>query len=189
MLFAFRGVRFFQVLLAFIALATGIGAVLSLKVFTDDKVLPMLFVAGFLAIVFLWSFTTAIRVPTSFIAIAPERTRIRFPGFVDTVILNTDIIDATLVRQSLFAGIGVRTDFRGHVVLATTLGKTAELRLRKPIRIWLIPKLIPLRAERLGLTVRNPEKLVARFASTGTTPARPASTAPRAASKMKRRGR
>jgi hypothetical protein len=168
MLFAFRGMRFFQLILVIAALAMGVGATLSLKAFVDNDVIPMLFVALILGAVFIWAFSTALRAPTSFVAITDERMRIRFAGFVDTVIATADVTGARLVRRNILGGIGVRTNFGGDVALVSAWGEVVELTLRKPMRVWLIPKLIPLRAERLTLSLRNPQKVVERF---GTAPA------------------
>lgn len=179
MLFAFRGIRMFQVIMVVVSLTTGVGAVLALKGFTDDGVIVLLLAAVLLGIVFLWAFTTAIRIPTSFVAIAPERTRIRFAGFIDTVIGNDDILSARLVKRPAFIGmLGVRANFNGAVTLATSFGPVAELTLKHPVRVWVIPRLIRVRATRLSLTVRNPQKLVERFAAT-PAPAAPATRAKR----------
>jgi hypothetical protein len=177
-LFAFRGIRAFQALLAGVALGAGVGAVFALKAFADDDLLPMLFVAILLGVTFLWSFATAIRAPTSFVAVSPERTRIRFAGFVDTVIDNRDILGVRLTRRRPWAGVGVRTNLRGEVALVTAWGAVAELSLRRPVRVWLIPNLVPLRAERLVVSVRHPEKLAERFgARTSLAPSPPSSPA------------
>ena len=180
MLFAFRGVRMYQVLLAGIALAMGIGATLSLKVFVDSRAVLMLPVAILLTLIFFWSFAGALRAPTSFVAVAEERTRIRFPGCVDTVIENRDILAVRLVRRNILGGIGVRTNFGGDVALVTTWGNVVELTLRRPLRVWLIPRLVPLKAERLTLSLKNPQKLVERFGpSPATVASAPSNTADR----------
>lgn len=163
MLFAFRGVRGFQVLLAVIALVCGVASTLLLKKVADGDGVLLLLPAAFLGLVFLWAFATTLRVPTSFVAITSERTRIRFAGFVDTVVSNDNIAGARLKRRSILGGIGVRTNFNGEVALVTTWGDVAEVTFRQPIRVWLIPRVIPLRALRLTLSLRNPEKLVDRF--------------------------
>jgi hypothetical protein len=184
MLFAFRGVRGLQVFAALVALAFAIGATLMLKSFTDGGPLPLLFVAGIFGLAFLWLFAIAVRAPTSFVAISPERTRIRFAGFVDTVIANEDILGVELSRHSILGGIGVRTNFSGTVTLASTWGQSADLVLRTPIRVWFVPRLVPVRGTRLRVTVRNPHKLVERFGAPKS-----ASPGPTAARKMAAGGR
>lgn len=184
MLFAFRGIRLLQAVLAVVALGVGVGAVLALKAFVDGRGAPFIFLALILGVVFLWAFGTALRAPTSFVAVAPERTRIRFAGFIDTVIANEDVVAARLVQHAIWKGIGVRTAFTGDVALASWWGTAAELTLARPVRVWLIPKLIPVRAKRLVVTVRNPQKLVERFAQPVRAPSRPAAPT----RKMRRRG-
>jgi hypothetical protein len=159
MLFGFRGIRLFQLLLVLAALAAGIGATVLVKAYTGDAGLPALFGAFGLGLVFLWAFATALRAPTSFVAVAGERTRIRFAGFIDTVIPNSDVLSVTVQHRSLLYGIGVRTDFRGEVGLISIPGEVAVLALREPVRVWLIPRLIRLRARRLAVSVRHPERL------------------------------
>lgn len=163
MLFAFRGIRMFQVMLALIALACGVGATVALKGVADGQGIVLLLPALILGLVFLWAFAAALRAPTSFVAITPERTRIRFAGLVDTVISNGDVAGARLVRRNILGGIGVRTNFAGEVALVSTWGEVVEISLRKPLRVWLVPKLIPLHATRLTLSLRNPQKMVDRF--------------------------
>jgi hypothetical protein len=182
-IFAFRGIRRFQALLAVAALLSGVGCVLALRGFTEGRGTPLIFIAIILGAVFLWAFATTLAAPTSFVAIAEERTRIRFAGFVDTVVANDSIVEARLVRRSLLWGIGVRTNFRGHVALLSSWGEAVELTFQTPVRIWLVPRLVPVRAERLTLSVRNPARLVEHF-----TPAPGASHTTRIARKVKSRG-
>ena len=188
MLFGFRGVRAFQLLMAFVALACALGATLLLKGFTDGGSMGLVLIAVVLGLLFLWLFGIALRAPTSFVAVAPERTRIRFAGFVDTVIDNRDIAGVRVVRQSFFAGLGVRTDFHGTVSLVTAWGDVAEFTLNRPMRVWLIPRLVPLRAQRLRLSVRHPAKLVERFGEPPAGPS-PAAARPRKMASTGRRRR
>ena len=191
MLFGFRGIRAFQVILSIAALLSGIGAVISLKIFADDRTWVFLPLAMLLGLVFLWLFSTTLRAPTSLLAVdlgEKRRTRIRFAGFVDTVIDNRDILGVRLRHTNVLYGVGVRTNFGGDVALLSTWGDAAELTLRNPIRIWLIPRLIPLRARRLTLSIRNPEKLVAQFAQAPGAQAASAQPVTRPAG-ARRRGR
>ena len=169
LLFGFRNMQRFQVILAFAALLSGVGGVISLKAFLDDRAWPLLLITGFLVLIFIWLFGTTMRAPTSLVAVAPERTRIRFAGFVDTVIDNRDILGVRLKKTNILTGIGVRTNFSGDVALLSTWGVSAEIILRNPIRVWLIPRLIPLKAWRLTLSIRHPEKLVDRFGEPSAT--------------------
>lgn len=184
MLFAFRGMRFLQVVMALGALICGVSAVIALKAYTDGSSLWLLFAAGLLGLAFLFLFSSALRAPTSFVAISPDRTRIRYVGFLDRVFDNTEIEGVTLRRWPWWGGLGVRTAFRGEVALVSMWGGCAEVHFRSPVRVWLIPRLIPVRARRLILSVKNPDKLVERFG-----PPPPAgSPAPNRARKVKNRG-
>ena len=183
MLFVFRWIRAFQVGLALVCLATGIGAVLCVLLVAEGQALGLI-PAVILGLAFLWTFAATLRAPTSFVAIADERTRIRFAGFVDTVIANSDIRSAKRVTWPPWGGIGIRTNFRSHVALTTAWGEAVELELRNPVRIWVVPRLWRVKATRLTLTLRNSHKLVERFAG-GAASSSPASTPPR---RMKRRG-
>ena len=117
-----------------------------------------------LLFVFGWSFMGALRAPTSFVAITDERTRIRFAGFVDTVVATPDITSAEMVRWNILGGIGIRTNFGGKVALVTAGGTAVEIRLRNPIRVSVIPGLLRVKADRLTLSVKNPQRMVERFA-------------------------
>ena len=187
MLFAFRGIRFFQAIIALVALVMAVGAVFALKGFSDDGNPLLLPAAVVLGLLFIWAFATALRAPTSFVAIAPERTRIRFAGFVDTVFDNGDVIAARVVHQPSWGGLGVRKQLGGGIALLTAWGEVVELELRRPLRVWLIPRLVPLRSTRLRLSVRHPEKLAERFSPAAG--ARPdTSPQPGRGRKMRQRG-
>lgn len=164
MLFAFRGIRAFQVLLGLIALITGLGAVFLARAVADGNGSILIIPGIVLLFVFGWSFMGALRAPTSFVAITDERTRIRFAGFVDTVVATPDITSAQTVRRNILGGIGIRTDFGGKVALVTATGTAVEISLRNPIRVSVIPGLLRVKADRLTLSVKNPQRMVERFA-------------------------
>lgn len=186
MLFGFREIRLFQALLALAALSSGIGAVFAAKWFSDNRSPFLLLLTGCLALVFLWMFGATLKAPTSFVAISEDRTRIRFANFVDTIIANSNVAGADIARHWLPAGIGLRTNFRGDVALVSTTGEVARLTFRQPVRIWLIPRLIPLRVRRLSLSVRNPQKLVERFEQPSPQPSPAPVKAVRAKQKRQR---
>ncbi len=165
MLFVFRGTRLLQVILALVTLIMGVSCVLYLSAFQEEQAILSAIIAIVLGGVALVAFSLAVRMPTSFVAISDERTRIRFGGFVDTVILNSDVIGARLVWHPWYAGLGVRSNFGGTVGLIGAWGAVAELDLNQPVRIWLIPRLLRVRARKLRVSVKNPQKLVDRFAA------------------------
>lgn len=183
MLFGFRGIRTFQVILALAALALGVGVALTLRAYADSGNLFFLASGILLGLGFLWMFGTALRAPTSFVAVGEERTRIRFAGFVDTVVPNSDILGVSLVRRGMWYGLGVRMT-PGGVSLLTSWGELAEFSLRSPVRVWLIPRIFPVKTRTLGVSVRNPGLLAQRFGA----PTGGASPRKRGAGKMGRRG-
>jgi hypothetical protein len=68
----------------------------------------------------------------------------------------------------------VRTSFSGDVALVAASGRAAELTLKQPIRVWLIPRLWRIRANRVVVSVRNPHKMVERFGPVKNEPMRAA---------------
>jgi hypothetical protein len=189
LLFGFRGIRMFQVILSFAALLTGVGAVVTLKLFVDDRAWWTLLISGTLTLVFFWLFQTTLKAPTSLVAVDFDkgRTRIRFAGFIDRIIDNRDVAEVRIRRRTILGGIGVRTNFAGDVALVSAWGDVAEITLRNPIRVWLIPRLIPLKASRLTLSIRNPQKLVEGFSGAAATAPRQASPARPVATKRRSR--
>lgn len=181
MIFAFRGIRMYQLTLVLIALASGVGTVLAIKVFVDTHALLLLPAAALVGLTFIWTFGGALKAPTSFVAITPDRTRIRFPNGLDRTIDNRDIIGARLLHRNMLGGIGIRTNFSGDVALVTTWGDVVELTLRNPVRVWLIPRLIPLRATRLTLSVKNASRMVERFGAVQQSASAPSGSALRKA--------
>lgn len=163
LLFGFRGIRALQLIVAIAAGALAIGGVVIVKAYTDGGPGWLLLLAVVFAMVFLWLFGVAIRLPTSFVAISQDRMRIRFAGFVDTIIDTRDVSGAQLRDWPIWGGLGVRTGFRGDVALVAAWGTVAEITLKQPIRVWLIPRLWRVRATRVALSVRNPAKLAERF--------------------------
>ena len=169
MLFGFRGIRGLQVLVAIAAGALAIGGVLVLKSYVDGGPAWLLLLAVLYGLLFLWLFGVALRLPTSFVAISEDRMRIRYAGFVDTVIDTRDVASARLRDWPLWGGIGVRAGFGGGVALVATWGPVAEITLHRPIRVWVIPRLWRVKSTKVTVSVRNPAKLVERFA-TGAVP-------------------
>lgn len=173
LLFGFRGIRGLQLIVAIAAGAMAIAGLVALKAYVDDGPKWLVLLAALFAMIFIWLFGVALRLPTSFVAISQDRMRIRFAGFVDTVIDTRDVTGARLRDWPIWGGLGVRTGFRGDVALVAAWGPVAEVTLSQPIRVWLIPRLWRVRADRIALSVRNPAKLAERFGpAPGTTTAK-----------------
>jgi len=181
LLFGFRGIRMLQVVIAIAAGAIAIGGVVMVKSYIDEDQPFLLVLSIVFAVLFLWLFGMAIRLPTSFVAISADRMRIRFGGFTDQTFETRDVAGARLVNWRLWRGLGVRTSLGGDVALVAAWGTAAELTLKQPLRVWLIPRLWRVKATTVVLGVRNPQKMVDRFG-----PVRPQASAP-STGKRKRR--
>src|SRR5688572_19388696 len=122
LLFGFRGIRGLQIIVVIAAGAMAIAGTLMLRSYLDSQnVLEMLLTILF-AVIFIWLFGMAIRLPTSFVAVSPDRMRIRFGGFVDTIMETKDVAGAGLVEWKWWRGIGVRTFFSGDIALVAAWG-------------------------------------------------------------------
>jgi hypothetical protein len=163
LLFGFRGIRLLQVILAIATLAVAIGGLAIILEYSAEHTRWLLALAVLFGVLFIWMFGLTLRLPTSFVAISPERMRIRFGGFVDTVVDVRDVVGVRLVTWPAWKGLGVRTSFQGDVALVAAGGVAAELTLRNPINVWLIPRLWRVRARKVVMSVRNPQKMVERF--------------------------
>ncbi len=163
LLFGYRGIRLLQAIVAIAAGALAIGGVVLLKAYLDGDSPIYLGVAVIFAVLFLWLFGIALRLPTSFVAISQDKMRIRFGGFVDTTVETREVLGARLIDWKLWQGLGVRTGFGGDAALVAAWGPAAEITLKRPIRVWLIPRLWRIKATRITLSVRNPHKMVERF--------------------------
>lgn len=183
LLFSFRGIRFLQVIVALAAGAMAIAGVIVLKSYIDEGGIGQLLMGILFGVLFLWMFGMALRLPTSFIAISQERMRLRYGGFVDAIVETRDVAGARLVPWQWWRGLGVRTGFGGGVALVAAWGTAAELTLKEPIRVWIIPRLWRVKATRVVVSVRNPQKLVDRFGPVKAEPQKSAA----ASSKRKRR--
>jgi hypothetical protein len=75
----------------------------------------------------------------------------------------TNVLSATIAGHRWWQGLGIRSDLAGTVMLATATGNCAQFELDEPLRVWVIPRILPIRARRLRLSVRDPERLVALF--------------------------
>jgi hypothetical protein len=166
-----------QVIIVLAAGAMAIAGVLVLKSYVDDDQPAMLLLAVLFSILFIWLFGMALRLPTSFVAISQDRIRIRFGGFADQTFETTEVAGAKLVNWPLWKGLGARTALSGDVALVAAWGPAVEVTLKRPLRVWLIPRLWRTSATRVTLSVRNPQKMVERFgpvpSATGKAQAKP----------------
>jgi len=184
LLFGFRGIRMLQLIVAAAATAIAIGGVIMVNSYINERSPLLLLLAVVFGLLFIWLFSMAVRLPTSFVAVSAERIRIRFGGFTDQTFETRQVVGAELRDWPLWRGLGVRASFGDAVALVAASGTAAELHLRQPIRVWVIPRVWRVSATRVVLSVRNPKKMVDRF---GAPPATPSRTTP-APRKARRKG-
>lgn len=98
---------------------------------------------------------------TACVAIDPGGVRVSYRPSFDGTIPFASIECVELVTHHVIYGIGIRTNLAGHVAFASAWGPAAELTLRSPIRVGILPYIWSTRAEQLRLTVERPEEFVA----------------------------
>lgn len=166
MLFTFNGLRTFQLIIALLALFAGAGwaAIIATAAVTG---LPILLVPLVLAgVIFGWLALTAFQLTTSFVEVSETATRVRFGGHINATIPHADIISAH-VAEPTNNKFGVRMNLRGTAAFTTSTGPFCELELARPVRAWLIPRLLPVKVRTLRLGVADPEKLAERLSFPG----------------------
>ncbi len=171
MVFSFRGIRAFQVLVAVSCVPLIGGAVLMLETWRRGEGWWLAFPALLMALVGLFLFSVALRLPASFVGLdAYRRTlRIRLSPFLDATIPFEQISSATVVHRSWRWGLGVRTNFR-EIALLTAWGDCTRFSLAEPIGVWAIPGLWRLRSSALTVSVRDPYLLAAQFEDGAQSP-------------------
>lgn len=162
--FLFRGVRPMQVVLAVSAVAGAVGvAGMALAAVADDG-WPLLVPALLLFVAIAYLVMMVLRLPAACVVVTERELYVRFPGAVDASTPRSNVVAAGLANHRWWHGLGIRTDLAGTVMLATATGACAQLELAEPLRVWVIPRILPIRAKRLRLSVRDPERLIAHFA-------------------------
>lgn len=164
--------RLFQIVLIFGALALGAGVAGMVSTFIDNGSAIALLPAAFMALVFVWLCRLAFQMPASRVTVGPVGTRVRFGGFIDTLIPPGGIVAARTAKHPWWGGLGVRTWFGSTVVLASAPGRVAELELREKVRVWLVPRVFGLKAQRLRVSVERPDELARQFPAQVAPPRR-----------------
>lgn len=155
--------RGFQAILGAGAVALAAGEI-SIIAASVESPSPILLLPGaIMAATLVWLCVLAVRMPASMVSVDEDGTRIRFVGFLNTVIAPGGILSAGIARHPWWGGLGVRTWFGSTVVLATAPGRVVELELRQQVRVWLLPRVFGLRAQRLRVSVERPDELVRLF--------------------------
>ena len=155
----------FQTILIAGALALAAGAAGMVAAFVDSRSFITLLPTAIMAAAFVLLCRLAFQMPASRVSVDPDGTRIRFGSFIDAHIPTGGILSARAAKHPWWGGLGVRTWFGSTVVLATAPGKVAELELMEPVRVWLLPRVFGLKAQRLRVSVERPGDLVRQFPS------------------------
>ncbi len=155
----------FQTILIAAALALGAGVAGMVAAFFDTRSLVTLLPMTIMAASFVLLCRLAFQMPASRVSVDADGTRIRFGSFIDAHIPAGGILTARAAKHPWWGGLGVRTWFGSTVVLATAPGQVAELELREPVRVWLLPRVFGLKAQRLRVSVERPGELVRQFPS------------------------
>lgn len=162
--FVFRGVRPMQLLLVVSSVAMAVGAAGMAVAAVTEEALPLLVPAAVLLATIAYLVMMVLRLPAACVVVADREVYVRFPGAVDTVMPRSNVVSAGLAKHRWWQGLGIRTDFAGTVMLATVTGNLPQFELAEPLRVWVIPRILPIRARCLRVSVRDPERLVAHFA-------------------------
>jgi hypothetical protein len=131
----------------------------------------LLVTAGFLAAVTAYLAWMVARLPNASVIVSDECVRFSFPGAIDAAVPRSNVRSVELANQRWWQGLGIRTDLVGTVMLATAPGQSAQFELAGPLRVWVIPRILPIRARRLRVSVDDPGRLVALFAPASPTDA------------------
>jgi hypothetical protein len=115
--------------------------------------LPLLLAAAFTA-------AMAAKLPAAVVCPTALGLAVDFPVALSSVIPWGEIEAAAVAHHPWWHGLGIRLIGAGGVALATAPGPAAELVLRHPQRVTIIPPVARVRARRLRLTVDDPAGLV-----------------------------
>jgi len=159
--FPFRGVRGMQAVLAASLVLILVGLISMVWVAVSEPAWPLLAPAVLLLLATAYLVFLLARLPEARVTISAESVSVRFPGAVHAAIPRANIVSTNLEHHRWWQGLGIRTDLRGTVMLATATGLCAEFDLSRPLRVWAIPRILPIRAKKLRVSVRDPERLVA----------------------------
>jgi len=115
----------------------------------DGWVQPLLFLVG------------AVRDSNSYVAIEGDRLRVRFGWLFNQTFALSDIEGAEPMRWPWYGGLGWRTDLRGLVALVASYRGVVAIRFRERQRVRGIIPFVKLRCDRLAVSLREPDELIA----------------------------
>lgn len=110
----------------------------------------------------------------AFAAIDDGELRVSFGRLFDHRFPLEAVETVTPSRWPLWAGIGLRTDFRRTVGLVGAYVNTVEVRFKERQRVRMV---VPLPCERLVLSLEDPEAFIAALEKRTVTPEAPAKAA------------
>jgi len=115
----------------------------------DGWLQPLLFVVGL------------VRDSNSYVAIEGERLRVRFGWFFNQTFALSDIEGVEAMRWPWYYGLGWRANLAGLVGVVGSMRGVVAIRFRERQRVGGIVPLIKLRFDRLAVSLREPEDLIA----------------------------
>jgi hypothetical protein len=110
---------------------------------------PLLFVVG------------AARDSNSYVTIEEDRLRVRFGWFFNETFALSDIEDVETMRWPWYYGLGWRSNLVGLVGLVASFHGVIAVRFRRRQRVAGIIPFMKLRCDRLAVSLREPEELIA----------------------------
>lgn len=154
-----------QALLGAVVVLLGAGAAGTLWAAAAGGGWLLVATAAFLTAVLAYLVTMLVRLPGAHVAVDRELVYFRFPGAVDAAVPRSNVRTVAVANHRWWQGLGIRTDLMGTVMLATATGPSPQFEFAEPLRVWVIPSILPIRARRLRVSVRDPERLVSLFAA------------------------
>jgi hypothetical protein len=121
----------------------------------DGWVQPLLFVVGL------------VRDSNSYVAVEGDRLRVRFGWFFNQTFALSEIEGAEAASWPWYGGLGWRLNLVGVVGLMGSLAGVVMIRFRKRRRMGGILPLIKFPCDRLAVSVREPDDLIAELTLPG----------------------
>ncbi len=110
---------------------------------------PLLFLVGL------------VRDSNSYVAVEGDRLRVRFGWFFNQTFDVSDIAGAETMRWPWYYGLGWRSNLVGLIGLVASMQGVVAIRFRQRQRVGGIVPFFKLRCDRLAVSLREPEDLIA----------------------------
>jgi hypothetical protein len=115
----------------------------------DRWVQPLLFIVGL------------VRDSNSYVAVEGDRLRVRFGWFFNQAFALDVVEGAEPMRWPWYGGLGWRSDLSGTVAAIASYRGVVAVRFKERQRVGGIIPFVKLRCDRLVVSVREPEELIA----------------------------